>query len=102
MKYIKSVSVVLVILTLVLVTLPTAFAGPSVQVNINTATKEQLMQLKGVGDKYAQRIIDYRKTKGSFAKPEDIINVPGIGQKIWEANKDLIVVTVKQPTPKNP
>ena len=93
-------SVVLVILMLFLVTLPIAFAKPSVQVNINTGTKEQLMQLNHIGDTYAQRIIDYRKANGPFQKPEDIINVKGIGQKIWEANKDYIIV--KQPTSKKP
>ena len=62
------------------------------KVNINTASVEQLMELDRVGAKYAQRIVEYRETVGPFEKPEDIMNVKGIGQRTWEANKDKIVV----------
>lgn len=62
------------------------------KININTASVEELTQLKGVGTKYAEKIVEYRKTNGSFVNPEDIMNVPGIGPKTWEANKDRIVV----------
>lgn len=62
------------------------------QVNINTAPVEQLMQLDRVGAQYAQRIVEYRENVGAFEKPEDIMNVKGIGTKTWEANKDRIVV----------
>ena len=62
------------------------------KININTASVEQLIQLDRVGAKYAARIVEYRETKGRFEKPEDIMNVKGIGRKTWEANKDRIVV----------
>ena len=45
-----------------------------------------------VGEKYAQRIVEYREANGPFEKPEDIMKVKGIGSKVWEANKDRIVV----------
>lgn len=61
-------------------------------VNINTAPVEQLMQLDRVGAKYAERIVEYREKNGPFETPEDIMNVKGIGKKIWEANKERIVV----------
>ena len=61
------------------------------KVNINTAGKEVLMTLKGVGDKIADRIIEYRKAH-PFRAPEDIMNVKGVGQKIFDANKERIVV----------
>lgn len=61
-------------------------------ININTATEEELMRLKGVGEKLAQRIIEYRDRAGSFGKPQDITKVSGIGSKIYEDNKDQITV----------
>lgn len=62
------------------------------KVNINTAGVEELAKLERVGEKYAQRIIDYRESVGPFEKPEDIMKVKGIGKKTWEANKDRIVI----------
>jgi len=57
-------------------------------VNINTATKEELMTLNGVGESTAQKIIDARP----FEKPEDILNVSGIGQATYDKFKDDICV----------
>jgi competence protein ComEA len=68
------------------------YAQEKGKVNINTATVKELVQLKGVGNQYAQKIVEYRETKGSFEKPEDIKNVQGIGEKTWEMNKGLIVI----------
>ena len=62
------------------------------KVNLNTATLEELMTLKRVGPKYAQRIIDYREVHGPFEKIEDIMKVKGIGQKTFNANKDIIAI----------
>ena len=61
------------------------------KVNINTASKEQLMTLKGVGGKIADRILEYR-TAHPFKQPADIMNVKGIGQKVYENNKERIIV----------
>lgn len=61
------------------------------KVNINTDGKQVLVTLKYVGDKIADRIIEYRKSH-RFEVPADIMNVKGIGQKVYEANKDRIVV----------
>lgn len=63
-------------------------------ININTASKEELTELTGVGPKIAERIIEYRKTHGGFSSKEEIMNVKGIGEKIFEKFKDDI--TVKQ------
>lgn len=60
-------------------------------VNINTANKDDLMSLPNIGDKRAEAIIEYRKTQ-KFEKIEDIKNVTGIGEKYYEALKDLITV----------
>lgn len=67
------------------------FAMPPI--NINKATVQELEQLKGIGPKIAQKIIEYREKNGPFQKPEDITLVQGIGPKILETNKDLIVVS---------
>jgi len=68
-----------------------AWAEESEKININTATLEELVELKRVGSKIALRIIDYR-SETPFETPEDIMKVPGIGKRIYEENKDLIVV----------
>ena len=62
------------------------------KVNLNTATAADLEALPGIGPAYAQRIIEYREKNGPFEKPEDITKVKGIGPKIWEDNKGIIVV----------
>lgn len=63
------------------------------KININTAAKEELMQLQKIGPQKAEAIIHYRETVGSFENPEDIVNVSGIGKATYEINKDLIAVT---------
>ena len=61
-------------------------------VNINSATLEQLETLPEIGPITAQAIIDYRNANGPFARIEDIMDVPGIGQGKFETVKDLITV----------
>ena len=75
---------------LLLAALGTITAQEQVKININQATIDELVALKRVGPAYAQRIVDYRKQKGPFEKPEDIMKVPGIGLRTYEANKDMI------------
>ena len=66
-------------------------AQEQVKININKATVDELCTLKRVGPSYAQRIVDYREQNGPFEKPEDIMNVRGIGWKTFEANKEVII-----------
>jgi competence protein ComEA len=54
------------------------------QVDINTADKPELMQLPGIGEMLAQRIIESRKTAGPFANLNDLRRVHGIGPKTLE------------------
>ena len=68
-----------------------ALAEQQMQVNINKASVDELTTLKRIGPSYAQRIVDYRNEHGPFQKPEDIMQVKGIGMKTYEANKDVIV-----------
>jgi competence protein ComEA len=87
---------------LILITLCTsAFAQsattavPSGVVNINTADATQLAYLPHVGAKAAQRIIDYRKAHGSFAKVTDLMEVKGFGEKSFERLRPYLTVDGK-------
>jgi len=62
------------------------------KININTADETELIKLPGIGPATAQKIIDYRKTNGSFKSIEEIKNVSGIGDKKFEQIKDKIKV----------
>ncbi len=59
-------------------------------ININTASVSELDGLPGIGPTYAQRIIEYRNSKGGFKSPSDIVNVKGIGQATYAKIKGLI------------
>ena len=61
-------------------------------ININTALKEELMSLSGIGEAKAASIIDYRNKNGNFVNIEDIKNVSGISENIFEKIKDNITV----------
>jgi competence protein ComEA len=74
-----------------------AFCGPiraenPGKINLNKATVEELSQLKGIGMRFAERIVQYRDKNGPFKNVEDLLNVQGIGPKILETNKDRIIV----------
>ena len=60
--------------------------------SINTATSDELQKLPGIGKSKANDIISYRETNGNFNAIEDIKNVSGIGDSLFEKIKDLITV----------
>lgn len=61
-------------------------------VSLNKATKEELMTLSGIGESKALLIIEYRETNNGFKTIEEIKNIKGIGDSIFEKIKDLITV----------
>lgn len=69
---------------------PPSAAGE--KISINTANRETLMTLDGIGETLAQRIIDYREIYGDFASVDDLLNVQGIGEKRLAAIRDKITV----------
>lgn len=62
------------------------------KISINTATKEELMTLPGIGESKANDIISYREKSGPFESIEDIMKVSGIGENIYAQIKENITV----------
>ena len=62
------------------------------KVNLNTATKEELMTLRGIGEARAEDIIRYRQERGGFERIEDIMEISGIKDAEFQKIKDDIIV----------
>lgn len=62
------------------------------KLNINTATKEELMTLDGIGAAYAERILKKREMLGGFKTLEQLKEVKGIGEKTFEGIKNDITI----------
>ncbi len=60
------------------------------KINVNTATRSELTQLPGIGEKLAGMIIEYREKNGAFLSAQDVMKVSGIGQATYDKIKDLI------------
>lgn len=69
-----------------------AASDPAARVNLNTASSSDLETLPRVGPATAERIIAWRETNGRFDAVEDLLNVPGIGDKTFESLKELVTV----------
>lgn len=67
-------------------------SGGGQQVNLNTATKEELMTISGIGEKKAEDILHYREQNGSFQSVDDLTKVTGIGAKILEKLRAQVCV----------
>lgn len=63
------------------------------KINLNQATLEQLVEIKGIGEKTAQQIIDYRQSHGNFSSVDEIVNVKGVGVKKLESIREILTVS---------
>lgn len=114
----KSLAAIVITVALALVSTVNVFAAEAdVQqsaasaagvININTADVAQLSLLPRIGEKAAQRIVDYRKEHGAFKKTTDLMQVKGVGEKSFEVLRPYLTVdgkttlTEKQRGPKKP
>jgi len=67
-------------------------SGRSSIVNINSASKEELMNIPGIGESKANDIISYREKNGAFKDTKEIMNIPGIKEGIYSKISDMITV----------
>ncbi len=63
------------------------------KVNINQASAKELANLPRIGDKVAERIVEYRQAHGSFARVEDLMEVKGIGEKLFTSLKPYLALS---------
>ncbi|MEK4580335.1 MULTISPECIES: helix-hairpin-helix domain-containing protein [Bacillus] len=68
------------------------FSKSEGKVQINTASKEQLEKITGIGSRKAESILKYREEHGPFQKIEDLLEIDGIGAKSLEKIKDQIII----------
>ena len=64
----------------------------SYPIDLNTATKNDLMTLPRIGEKTAQKILDYREAYGRFSAVEQLMDVEGIGEATFAGLKDMVTV----------
>lgn len=62
------------------------------KININTADKNELMTLPGIGENKADAILEYRQTRGKFQSTDELMNISGIKEGVYNKIKDLIIV----------
>ena len=70
----------------------TTMQSQSDKINLNTATKIELMTLAGIGEAKAESIIKYRESNGRFNAIEDIKNISGIGDATFEKLKERLTI----------
>lgn len=69
-----------------------AMASQTKQISLNRASQAELEELPGVGPALASRMIDWRSANGGFKKKEDLLNISGIGDKLFAGIKDEVVL----------
>jgi competence protein ComEA len=77
---------------------PKTTPAPAPPLNLNVATAADLEKLPGIGPAVAARILEYRQKAGGFKKVEDLMNVRGIGERLFLKLKPLVVVSPPKTT----
>jgi competence ComEA-like helix-hairpin-helix protein len=62
------------------------------KLNVNTATKEELQRIEGIGEKLAERIIQYRTKYGFFRRIDELMRIPGIGKRKFDQISNYLTV----------
>jgi competence protein ComEA len=75
-------------------------AAPAGKVDLNKATVEQLTTLPGIGQAIAARIVQHREKEGAFGSVEELMNVRGIGEKSFEKLRPYVTVGGSTSAPK--
>lgn len=70
----------------------TTQSATGTKVELNTATKDQLLQVDGIGDKKADKIIEYRKQHGPFKNLTELKDISGIGDKTYQKLKEHLTL----------
>lgn len=78
-------------LAILVLTAAAVLAGEGL-VNINTASESQLMLLPRVGPSLAKKIVEYRQANGDFKAPDELVLVPGIGDRTYELMAPYVAV----------
>ena len=61
-------------------------------INLNTATQAELRTLPGIGPALAKRIVEFREKQHGFKRVEELLAIPGISEKKWNAIRDKVEV----------
>jgi len=86
----KIIALIIIIAAVMMALVSVSLAQEAEKININNASAVELTQLTRIGPKLSERIVEYREKHGPFERPEDIMQVKGIGPKTFELNKDRI------------
>lgn len=92
MKILNKIFAIAVVIAVIFAFVPVVVAQENAKININKASAEELVKLKGIGEKQAAEIVAYREKSGPFKTLEDFKKVKGIGDKKYEQLKDKISV----------
>lgn len=71
--------------------------APRTPIDLNAATATELVQLPRVGPAMAARILDYRKAHGAFRRPEELLNIKGIGEKAFLKLRPFVTASGRKP-----
>ena len=87
--------IIVLFIGIVLTLSVTAMAEETGKIDLNKATIEDLVKIKGIGQVYAERIVEYREKNGPYKNIEDLLAIKGIGEKKLESIRELLIISEK-------